>query len=207
MSRRLTLVVAAVCLVILVGLVPVGRADAKARSKCVVPNLRGLTLPNARHKLRRRHCRVGIVIGIRRGIITRQLPRAGRKLRRGTRIRLMLRRDASFGSTNDYSVELDGMTIIGSDPYDVTYSYAADATQQRDGKLVDLAATGALPSGLLSFYSDGVLMCSQVVGGAVNTRSCTVTYPNPAVVHVLVRYVPDTGAPVSWSTSERIGHR
>ncbi len=65
---------------------------------------------------------------------------------------------------------LDGFRQNAADPLVVTYSYSASADQLGG----DVASS--LPSGVLVFYSDGLLVCSLNVGGAVTSGECTVTY-------------------------------
>ncbi|HTZ63472.1 MAG TPA: hypothetical protein VMB51_05155 [Solirubrobacteraceae bacterium] len=60
-----------------------------------------------------------------------------------------------------------------ADPLNVTYSYSASAEQLTDGVSEDAPA---LPSGVLAFYSDGLLACSIDVGGAATGGECPVSY-------------------------------
>lgn len=60
-----------------------------------------------------------------------------------------------------------------ANPLIVTYSYSASADQESGG--VALPDTN-LPSGVLAFYSDGLLSCSINVGGSVSGGQCTVGY-------------------------------
>lgn len=66
-----------------------------------------------------------------------------------------------------------------ANPFKVTYSYSASATEETAAS--DLAQTSSetpapLPSGVLSFFSDGSLECSVNVGGQVTGNECPVTY-------------------------------
>jgi uncharacterized delta-60 repeat protein len=64
--------------------------------RCRVPRVIHLRLAKARTKIRRAHCRVGRVRTVRarrfRGFVVKQSPRAGRQLREGTRVNLVLGR-------------------------------------------------------------------------------------------------------------------
>ncbi len=63
----------------------------KKRVRCKVPKLKGLTRKQAGKRLRKGHCRLGKVRGKRGGKVVKQSRKAGRKLKRGTRIRISLR--------------------------------------------------------------------------------------------------------------------
>jgi hypothetical protein len=67
-----------------------------ATRPCRVPRVVGLRLVRARTAIRRAHCSVGRVRGVRsraaRGRVVRQSPRAGTKLRRGARVTLVISR-------------------------------------------------------------------------------------------------------------------
>lgn len=73
---------------------PTGVVPAPAR--CVVPRLKGKTLPKARSLLRRAHCALGRVSyarsSLRRGLIVSQRPRAGAFRPRGTKVRVVVSR-------------------------------------------------------------------------------------------------------------------
>lgn len=66
------------------------------RVRCVVPKVVGRRLAVARAAIVRRHCRVGAVrraySRARRGVVIRQSPRAGRRLRAGARVSLLVSR-------------------------------------------------------------------------------------------------------------------
>jgi subtilisin family serine protease len=68
------------------------------RLRCVVPKLTGSTLKRARTLLARGGCRLGRVTWayarVRRGLVVRQTPRAGRRLVRGARVGVVLSRGA-----------------------------------------------------------------------------------------------------------------
>jgi subtilisin family serine protease len=56
--------------------------------RCVVPKLRGKTVPQARRALARAHCALGRVQRLGKGRIVSQSPRAGRRLSPGRRVRV-----------------------------------------------------------------------------------------------------------------------
>jgi hypothetical protein len=60
-----------------------------------------------------------------------------------------------------------------ANPLIVTYSYSASAEQEIGGVALP---DPNLPSGVLAFYSDGLLSCSINVGGSVSGGQCTVSY-------------------------------
>jgi hypothetical protein len=60
-----------------------------------------------------------------------------------------------------------------ANPLIVTYSYSASAEQESGG--VTLPDPN-LPSGVLAFYSDGLLVCLMNVGASIAGGECTVTY-------------------------------
>ncbi len=60
-----------------------------------------------------------------------------------------------------------------ADPLIVTYSYSASAEQESNGVSEPIPS---LPSGVLAFYSDGLLACSINVGGAITGGECAVDY-------------------------------
>jgi trypsin len=67
------------------------------QARCVVPNLRGKTLAEARTALARAHCRLGAVrraysLTVRRGRVIRQAPRAGARSLQGARVAVVLSR-------------------------------------------------------------------------------------------------------------------
>jgi hypothetical protein len=66
-------------------------------TKCLVPKVVGKPLAKARVALRRRHCRVGRVTRayskrVRKGRVLAQRPKAGRKLKSGTKVNLVVSR-------------------------------------------------------------------------------------------------------------------
>jgi hypothetical protein len=68
------------------------------------------------------------------------------------------------------AVHLDpSFTQSPTNPLEVTYTYSASAT-------VGGSPDASLPAGVLEFFSDGLLVCSENVGGATNTGTCGVTY-------------------------------
>jgi hypothetical protein len=64
------------------------------------------------------------------------------------------------------------------DPFEVTYAYSASATQQTFAESVALGAveSAPLPSGVLSFFSDGKLECAVNVGSGIEGSECPVRY-------------------------------
>lgn len=60
-----------------------------------------------------------------------------------------------------------------ADPLDVTYSYSASAETLSENIA---QATPSLPSGVLAFYSEGLLACSIDVGGETTGGECAVAY-------------------------------
>ena len=67
--------------------------DPEPTPRCLVPGLRGKTVPNARRTLRARHCRLGVVTRrrstrFRRGRVIRQRPPRGTKRAAGFRVRV-----------------------------------------------------------------------------------------------------------------------
>ncbi len=65
--------------------------------RCVVPSVRGKTVRVARRMLGRRHCRLGKITlvfsrRVRKGIVISQRPRAGRRLRSGAKVNLVVSR-------------------------------------------------------------------------------------------------------------------
>lgn len=71
------------------------------------------------------------------------------------------------------------------DPMHVTYSYSAAALETHEGQLV---ANSALPEGVLSLYSDGLLKCSINVGGAIVGGECPMEYEATGQHEVVVTY-------------------
>jgi subtilisin family serine protease len=60
--------------------------------RCVVPQLRGKTVPQARRALARAHCALGRVQRLGKGRIVSQSPRAGRRLSPGATVRVTVGR-------------------------------------------------------------------------------------------------------------------
>ncbi|MCU1490941.1 MAG: hypothetical protein JWM85_2346, partial [Acidimicrobiaceae bacterium] len=55
-----------------------------------------------------------------------------------------------------------------NNPFAITWAYSADATATLGNVTTDLASTAQLPSGVLNFYSDGLLSCSMNVGAGTS---------------------------------------
>lgn len=67
------------------------------------------------------------------------------------------------------------------DPFKVTYAYSASATQEvvaapQTARASAVEETAPLPSGVLSFFSDGKLECAINVGSGISGSECPVTY-------------------------------
>jgi hypothetical protein len=60
------------------------------------------------------------------------------------------------------------------DGLEVTYSYSAEAQRELDTAVFENEPE--LPNGVLSLYSDGLLVCSMNVGGGTTEGECPVTY-------------------------------
>jgi hypothetical protein len=63
--------------------------------RCVVPNVRGRSLKQAKSRIRRAHCKTGQVVrtysrSVRRGRVISQAPKAGARKQQGARIRLVV---------------------------------------------------------------------------------------------------------------------
>jgi hypothetical protein len=63
------------------------------------------------------------------------------------------------------------------DPFKVTYTYSASATQEVVGRAsISSEDAAPLPSGVLALYSDGKLECAVNVGSGVEGSECPVSY-------------------------------
>jgi PASTA domain len=75
---------------------PPSPSPAQTVSRCLVPRARGLTVPTARSRIARAHCRVGAIrrtfSTVRKGRIVSQSPAAGRRVVAGTRVKLVVSR-------------------------------------------------------------------------------------------------------------------
>lgn len=63
--------------------------------RCVVPNVRGRLLKQAKSRIQRAHCRTGRVVrafsaSVRRGRVISQSPRPGARMKQGTRVKLVV---------------------------------------------------------------------------------------------------------------------
>lgn len=196
-----------------VGIVP-SAAGAKTMPRCVVPNLKGMTLSKARRQLSRAHCATGRIIGPRSGDVRAQIPRAGRRVRRGMKVALVLQAKTASQTTpttggpgghTTYNATVDPtFTQNPANPLQVTYQVSADAVETVNGNTVDLAAQGNLPAGVLEFYSQGSLACTLNVGGAVDGGACGASYPAPGTYTVETVYVPNGVSAVSETEQETI---
>lgn len=196
-----------------------------APKHCVVPKLTGMTLTAARHKLSRAHCSVGHLTGPRSGDVTRQVPRAGRKLKHGSKVRLTLKaKGAPAGSTLTTTTPSTTTTTptptvptptptptvvragidpdFTQDPTDnlkVTWSYSASAA----------AGATALPDGVLSFSvtpATGSLGpvggCTINVGAVTTGGTCTIELSSYGTYSTTVTY---TGSGSSIAPSTQTG--
>ncbi|MGH3080169.1 MAG: PASTA domain-containing protein [Gaiellaceae bacterium] len=73
----------------------VARPGGETRARCVVPNIRGRTLVKAKAAIKRSRCRTGRVRkaysrAVRKGLVISQTPRAGVRMRVGTRVDLLV---------------------------------------------------------------------------------------------------------------------
>lgn len=63
--------------------------------RCVVPNVRGRSLEQAKSRIRRAHCKTGRLVraysaSVRRGRVISQAPKPGARMKQGTRVRLVV---------------------------------------------------------------------------------------------------------------------
>jgi eukaryotic-like serine/threonine-protein kinase len=63
--------------------------------RCVVPNLRGKSLKQAKSRIRQAHCKTGRLVraysrSVRRGRVISQAPKPGARMKQGTRVRLVV---------------------------------------------------------------------------------------------------------------------
>lgn len=93
--RRLAVWLLSVLAVLAVLAVPALAREKRHVRPCVVPRLVGLTLPVARRRLEHAGCRVGAIHRAKGGsgplVVYREGVRAGRKVRRGTKVTLWVR--------------------------------------------------------------------------------------------------------------------
>ena len=96
------------------------------------------------------------------------------------------------------AVHLDpSFTQSPTNPLEVTYTYSASAT-------VGGTPDGSLPAGVLEFFSDGLLACSENVGGATNTGTCVVTYSAYGAHTVNTVYDSGTNSATTGTETENI---
>lgn len=194
--RKLTTLIICAALTLLTA----STAAASTKPACRVPNLKGDTLAQARHKLAAAHCELGKIAGAHGGKVTTQIPRAGRKEKPGTKVAVTLQRmKISYKATVDPTFVQDP-----TNPLQVTYTYDADAVEVANGNTENLGQIGQLPAGILNFYSQGTLECSMNVGGAVYSGTCTVTYPNTGTYTVETQYIPNGVTAVLETDQETI---
>jgi subtilisin family serine protease len=77
---------------LLLGEAPAALPRRPVAVRCVVPKLRGKTVSQARRALARAYCSLGQVQGVGKGRITKQSPRAGKRVATGTRVRVTVGR-------------------------------------------------------------------------------------------------------------------
>jgi subtilisin family serine protease len=77
---------------LMLGVAPAALPRKASVVRCVVPQLRGKTVPQARRALARAHCSLGRVKRLGKGRIVAQSPRAGRRVAVGTRVAIVLAR-------------------------------------------------------------------------------------------------------------------
>jgi hypothetical protein len=192
-------------------------AAATAKTvRCHVPNVKGDTLTVAKRKLSAAHCAAGRITGTRAGKVATQSPRAGRTLKRGTKVQIALKATSSTKTTTappttivaptvSYSTKVDPTFVQSpTDPLAVTYSYSADAVQTQGALTKDLAQDDQLPAGILNLYSQGVLECSENVGGATSDGTCAVTYSATGTYAITTQYIPNGQTAVTETDPETI---
>lgn len=97
-----------------------------------------------------------------------------------------------------FAVHLDpSFTQSPTNPLEVTYTYSASAT-------VGGSPDASLPAGVLEFFSDGLLACSENVGGATNTGTCVVTYSEYGAHTVNTVYDSGTSSATTGTQTEDI---
>lgn len=102
--------------------------------------------------------------------------------------------------TPNLAVSLDPTFVQGNTPssyLSATYSFSASASEQG-------APLQSLPSGVLNFYSDGLLTCSINVGGATSSGQCPVTYSTYGTHTAVTEYVSGTNSATTGTQNESI---
>lgn len=220
-TRSIRLVVIAGALL----LIGVTSASAHARShpaRCTVPRLSSVTLKVARERIDHAGCRVGTIhrpkTAAANEIVSRQSPKAGRRIRRGSKVTVWLKTKTAPVTlttptvtiptptpTISYSTGVDPTFVQSpTDPLNVTYTYDATALQTVNGVTTNLATTGTLPAGVLNFYNGSALTCSMNVGGATSSGTCAITYPATGTYQVTTQYIPTGATAVTETDSETV---
>jgi hypothetical protein len=106
--------------------------------------------------------------------------------------------DKRVCGTPKLHVALDpSYTRSTSNPLDVTFTFSASAT-------VGKSTEGRLPPGTLDLYIDGLLECSDNVGGHVDGGTCEVNPLDPGTYKVITEYNSNGVAPVSATEVDTI---
>jgi hypothetical protein len=101
---------------------------------------------------------------------------------------------APLAVTPVLAVQLDpSFTQSPTNLLEVTYSYSASAT-------IGGSPDSSLPDGVLEFFSDGLLECSEDVGGQIDGGTCEVTYTTYGAHTVNVIY--DSGSESATTGNE-----
>lgn len=195
----------------------VALAHGRRVRRCVVPRVTGLTVSVARRRVRHAGCRVGRVRRprhLRGGRVWLQIPAGRRHVRRGTKVRLFLGRGHRpiRGRRLRYRAKVDpSFTQNPTNPLTVTYDYSASATESDGSLQLNLATGGALPAGVLDFYSQTEpgsggqeLFCSINVGGATSSGQCPITYGQFGAYRVTTEYIPNQTTAVTETDVETI---
>jgi hypothetical protein len=73
----------------------VAARKVKQQVRCVVPNVRGRSLEQAKSRIRRAHCKTGRIVraysrSVRRGRVISQAPKPGARMKQGSRVKLVI---------------------------------------------------------------------------------------------------------------------
>ena len=201
----------------------VGASSASARTReCVVPRVHGVTLKVARERIARADCRIGMVhrpkIASANEIVARQSPKAGRRIRRGSRVTLWLKAKpvplstaAPITTTTPSTTTTPVSTTL---PTTVRASLDPDFTQDTSDNLkvtwnysASAGGSTTLPDGVLSFSvtpATGGLApvggCTINVGAITTGGQCTVELQSYGTFKTTVTYT-GSGSSVSPSTT------
>jgi hypothetical protein len=213
--------------VLLTALLLVGSASASARTpaRCTVPKLSGVTLKVARHRLAHADCRVGTIhrpkTASANEIVSWQSPKAGRKIRSGSKVAIWLKAKAATPLptlttptvTTTTPTPTPTTPTTPTTPPVVRASIDPSFTQDASDNLkvtwtYSAGATGsALPDGVLAFTvtpAGGTLGpvggCTINVGAVTNGGTCTIELQNYGDYQTTVTYT-GSGAAIAPSTS------